>query len=90
MVSDNGYNAGVVVVDTYCGDFALEHLDGRALHGKASAQTHAKHKTQVAFFLKHRLQGLQKVASSFRPLFCGRAYSVKYRQVSENGRLFSK
>ena len=28
VVSDNGYNAGVVVVDTYCGDFALEHLDG--------------------------------------------------------------
>ena len=50
MVPDNGYNAGVVVVDTYCGDFALEHLDGRALHGKASAQTHAKYKTQVAFF----------------------------------------
>ena len=24
----NVYNAGVVVVDTYCGDFALEHLDG--------------------------------------------------------------
>ena len=63
---------------------------GRALHGKASAQTHAKHKNPDCLFLKHRLQGLQKAASSFRPLFCGRAYSVKYRQVSENGRLFSK
>ena len=84
----NVYNAGVVVVDTYCGEFALEHLDGRALHGKASAQTHTKHKTLVAF-LKHRLQGLQKVASSFRPLFCGHAYSAKYEQVSKNGRPFS-
>ena len=58
------------------------------VHGKASAQTHTKHKTLVAF-LKHRLQGLQKVASSFRPLFCGHAYSAKYEQVSKNGRPFS-
>ena len=58
------------------------------VHGKASAQMHTKHKTLVAF-LKHRLQGLQKVASSFRPLFCGRAYSAKYEQVSKNGRPFS-
>ena len=64
-------------------------LDGRGgVHGKASAQTHTKQKNLVAF-LKHRLQGLQKVASSFRLLFCGHAYSAKYEQVSKNGRPFS-
>ena len=28
------------------------------------------------------------MASSFRPLFCGHAYSAKYEQVSKNGRPF--
>ena len=83
-------NAGVVVAGSDCGDFALGPLDGKDCHREASAQTHAKHETLVASFSKTGSGFAKKVASSFRPLFCGRNNIVKYKQVSENGRLFSK